>query len=150
MQIQYSIDKPNVDIVITARGQVYDIHLETSGSELIGIIKTPVNGFERINVAVKKSNVGNEQSLDALVTANDVTKFSLKSSVNLESYAIDLKLKTPFEQLSSLEFNAGVIQVMIEKDAAQRWLWPSKFAADEAVGYGSYICLDLIVDITFF
>ena len=150
MQVQYSVDKPNVDIVITARGQVYDIHLETSGSELIGIIKTPVNGFERINVAVKKSNVGNEQSLDALVTANDVTKFSLKSSVNLESYAIDLKLKTPFEQLSSLEFNAGVIQVMIEKDAAQDGYGRRNLPLTRLWVMAVMLCLDLIVDITFF
>ena len=150
MQVQYSIDKPNVDIVITARGQVYDIHLETSGSELSGIIKTPVNGFERINVAVKKSNVGNKHSLDALVTANDVTEFSLKSSVNLESYAIDLKLKTPFAQLSSLEFNAGVIQVMIEKDAAQDGYGRRNLPLTRLWVMAVILCLDLIVDITFF
>ena len=114
-QIQYSIDQPSADIVITARGQVYDIHVATSGQDFSGIIKTPLDGFERINVEVKKSNAAGQLSLDALVSANDVTKFSLKSSVNLETFAIDLKLKTPFVQLSSLEFNAGIIQVEIQK-----------------------------------
>ena len=96
---------------MTARGNVYDVHFDVSERDVKGTIKTPFAGFETINILAKTSIEASQASFDASLTTNDVTKFHLKSSINFETFAVDLKLETPFECLASLELNAGIIQV---------------------------------------
>ena len=97
--------------MVSARGQVYDLHWLKDGNDVTADIITPISGFEKIHLNGKVYVSGSQQFVDASVTSNDVLNWRLKSSVNTRMFAVDLKLKTPFECLSSFELDAGIIQV---------------------------------------
>ena len=101
------------DAVINARGKVYDIHWVKDGNDVTATIITPISGYETIRINSKLVQTGSQHSLDASVTSNEVLNWHVKTSVDIQTYAVNLKLKTPYPILSAFELDAGVIQVCL-------------------------------------
>lgn len=99
--------------MIIARGKMYDIHWLKDGNDVTADILTPISGYEKIHLNGKIIASGSNQIVDASMTSNDVLNWRFKSLVNTQTFAIDVKLKTPYDFLSSFELDAGIIQVCL-------------------------------------
>jgi len=109
-QIRYNLNPQGGDAIIKVRGNDYDIHWEIDLNDVTATISGSFPGFRTVQLN-GKFDARNQQSADISVNVDNVLRWHLKSSIDTSNYAVSFKLKTPYQSLSALELNAGIIQV---------------------------------------